>query len=630
MKILNIFSDRNFNVKLKTQLIASFLTMTLLIVSVISLLVYHSVMSILKTQSKEMVTRQFRQSEYNILNFRDQLEKMTGMLAINKDVQSFIGQSDAPDEATRLSEAQVVIKSLDKILSTYPYVDSISLYRRNGEALFDSGSGSWYREDARDVSPFYSSAVYDRIVRQGNGFLWDGQMDSTQFRLADRAYPDERAVPYVTVVRNVYLLGRVNQSAVIAVNVKQSEFGSIFNGDSGDVKNVQYLINADGIRISQSDSGEIGSRAELADRIDPAMTNGSFAIRSGDQTKQITYYRIGGTGWTLISEMPEAEFIRNILALRQLILVAGAVGGVLALLLSAYWIYRITKPFNHLVHAMREMEKGHLGVMLDETPSTELGIIGRRFNKMSQSIEELIEENKAIEKDKRKLEMEALQSQINPHFLYNALNTIKWIAMVRKELSIVDSITTLGNMLRTIYKDRSLTVPLQTELAYIENYLKIMNARYGEGVEVSIRVPEELRDCRIIRFILQPIVENAFIHGMTSKSYQGTISITARRDGDDLIVAIADNGTGIPEKRLALLRESLLASAVGSAPPSLPGGSIGLANVNRRIRMQYGKGYGLAIESRAGSGTEVSVRVPAIAASKEKEGASGNGGDYRE
>lgn len=143
--------------------------------------------------------------------------------------------------------------------------------------------------------------------------------------------------------------------------------------------------------------------------------------------------------------------------------------------------------------------------------------------------------------------METLQSQINPHFLYNALNTIKWVAMVRKAVSIVDSITTLGNMLRTIYKDRSLTVPLQTEVEYIENYLKIMNARYGEGVVVSIRVPDELRGCQIIRFILQPIVENAFAHGMTSKSYQGTISITARREGDDLIVAISDNGTGIPE-----------------------------------------------------------------------------------
>jgi two-component system sensor histidine kinase YesM len=621
MRMSRIWNDRSFNVKLKTQLIASFLAMTFVIVSVITLLVYHSVLTILKKQSEEMVTRQFRQSEYNILNFRDQLEKMAGLLAINKDVQSFIGQPDAPDEATRLSEAQEVIKALDSILSTYPYLESVSLYSQTGEALYDSAGGSWYRRDASEVSPFFSSGLYDRIVRQGNGFQWEGQTDSSLFRLSDRAYPNEDPVPYVTVVRNVFVLGRVNQSAVIAVNVKQTEFGSIFGSDAYAVKNTQYVINADGIRISQSDSGAIGSKAELADRLDPAKKNGSFTVQSGSRSKQVTYYRIGKTGWTLINETPEAEFVSNILALRQLILVAVAISILLALILSFYWIYRITRPFNHLVHAMSQMEKGNLGIVLDETPSTELGLIGRRFNKMSLSIEELIEQNKAIEEDKRKLEMEALQSQINPHFLYNALNTIKWVAMVRKELSIVDSITTLGNMLRSIYKDRSLTVPLQTEVEYIENYLKIMNARYGEGVQVSITIPEDLRGCQIIRFIMQPIVENAFVHGMTSKSYRGTIAITAYRNEDDLIVAISDNGMGIPADRLALIQESLNEGC--SATSSLPGGSICLTNVNRRIWMQYGKGYGLTLDSSADNGTEVRIRVPATVEAEENGSESG-------
>src|SRR3979490_3400618 len=116
MRMLKILNDRNFTVRLKTQLIASFLAMTFVIVSVISILVYNSVLSILKKQSEEMVTRQFSQSEYNIVNFRDQLEKMAGLLAINKDVQSFIGQPDAQDEATRLITAQVVIKAMDSIL----------------------------------------------------------------------------------------------------------------------------------------------------------------------------------------------------------------------------------------------------------------------------------------------------------------------------------------------------------------------------------------------------------------------------------------------------------------------------------------------------------------------------------
>jgi two-component system sensor histidine kinase YesM len=611
MKMLKILSDHNFTVRLKTQLIASFLAMTFVIVSVISILVYNSVLSILKKQSEEMVTRQFRQSEYNIINFRDQLEKMAGLLAINKDVQSFIGQPDAEDEATRLIAAHEVIKAMDSILGTYPYVHSIALYSRNGEALSDSVTGSWYSNDAKETSPFYSSALFEKISKKLYGFLWDGNTNSSLFDLLDRTYPNEIPIPYITVVRNVTVLGSVNFSAVLVVNVRQSEFGSIYNGSNGnDNKSSPYLIDAEGIIISHSDLSLIGSKVPLAERINLTLPNGSFTLQSGGHSKQVTYYQIGKTGWTLINETPETEFIRNILTLRQLIGVAVALSILLALFLSFYWIYRITRPFNHLVNAMREMEKGNVGILLDETPSTELGFIGRRFNKMSLSIEELIEENKTIEEEKRKLEMEALQSQINPHFLYNALNTIKWVAMVRKEMSIVDGITTLGNMLRSIYKDRSLMMTLHEEIDYIENYLKIMNARYGEGVHVSIIIPEELRGHKIIRFILQPIVENAFVHGMNSKNYLGTITVAASRSGDDIIITVSDNGTGIPEERLATIRDYL--NSGDSAPQLSLGGSIGLANVNRRIQIQYGKRYGITINSFADGGTEVRIRVPAI------------------
>ncbi|MFC6547299.1 sensor histidine kinase [Cohnella cellulosilytica] len=612
--MLKILTDRNFNLKLKTQLIASFLAMTILIVSALSFAVYHSVLSILKEKSEQSVTGQFRQSEYNILSFRDQLEKMMGLLAINNDIQSFVSQPDYPDEASRLNAARQIIKTLDVILSTYPYVYSISLYNRNGEAVSVTVNSSWYSKDASRSSPFYASALYERISRKSNGFLWDGQADSSLFGLAERVYPSDRPIPYMTAVRNVNALGRVNLSAVLAVNVRQEEFVSIYNSSEGrEGAGSPYLIDGDGIRISDVDSRLIGEGSPFLDRLDQAGSNGSFMLPIGGRTQQVTYYRVGQTDWTLINETPEAEFVLNTLNLRKLIGIAVAFSILFALLLSVYWIYRITRPFNHLVHAMREMEHGNLGIVLDETPSTELGIIGRRFNKMSMSIGELIEQNRTIEEEKRALELEALQSQINPHFLYNALNTIKWVAMVRKELSIVDSITTLGNMLRAIYKDRSPFITLQDEVEYVHNYLKIMNARYGEGVRVSLTVPDELKACKIIRFMLQPIVENAFVHGMTSKNYQGAIRIAAARAGEDMIIAVSDNGTGMTEERLHAIRESLVTGEAALHPSHGRSAGIGLANVNRRIRMHYGRAYGLSIHSGADEGTRVEIRVPASA-----------------
>lgn len=607
MRMPNIFTNRNFTVKLKTQLIASFLFMTVLIVSVVSVLVYNSVLSILKKQSKEQIIQQFRQSEYNINNFRDQMEKIAGVLAINHDVQSFINIVDNPAESARIVAAKEVIKSLDGILSMYPYVYSISIYRRDGEALSNTVRGSWYRKNAMQISPFYSSAIYDRMSKNNYGLQWDGQGDSTLFNISDRVYPNEAPIPLMSIVRKVNLLGNVNHSAVLVISVKQTDFGAIYQNERSEDEGAKYIIDANNTIISNSEQRLIGSKVYQIDR---SQRNGSFTSKNGNRSKQITYYQIGGTDWTLVNETPEMEFIRNILTLRQLIGIVMVLSILLAFILSYYWIYRITKPLHHLVFAMREMEKGNLGVILNETPSTELGIIGRRFNKMSLSIEELIEKNKIIEEEKRMLELEALQSQINPHFLYNALNTLKWVAMVRKESSIVDGITTLGNMLRSIYKEKSLMMTLQDEVAYIENYLKIMNARYGEGLHVSIQIPDELLPYKIIRFILQPIVENSIVHGMNSKSYLGTITIAAYRSGEVIMISVSDNGAGIPQDRLATVRDYLYNGAYSQQ--NSPYGGTGLANVNRRIKLQYGDAYGLTINSDPDAGTEVIVRVPAI------------------
>jgi two-component system sensor histidine kinase YesM len=607
MKIIRIFTDRNFNIKLKTQLMASFLIMILCIIGIFSLVIYNSVLGILKQQSEELVIRQFRQSEYNILNVKEEMEKVAELLTINKDIQSFVDYPSQLNQAERVSLASEVIKSFDGILNMYPYAYSISLYNRNGEALSTTGSSSWYSTDKGDI-PFFSSELYNKIVSKGFGFLWDGHNKASLFETVNRNYSFNSDIPLMTMVRNVNLLGRSNKSTVLVINVLHSKFSTIYTGDWNN-KGSQYLIDNEGMIVSSLDASSIGASVKFASQIDSAKMYGSFDYNDRSQSTQITYYRIDGTDWTLVSETLETEFIRNASILKKNISILVVVSIVLAFLLSLYWIYRITKPLTHLVHAMREMEKGKMGVVLDETPSTELGMIGKQFNKMSLSIEDLIEENREIEALKRQHEIEALQFQINPHFLYNSLNTIKWIAIVRQEPSIVDGITTLGNMLRSIYKENSLFTPLQEELNYLENYLKIMNIRFGEGVAVHFEIPEELLAHKIIRFILQPIVENAFEHGMSSISYMGSITIFAEQHGEDLFITVADNGRGMKEERLDEIRSLL---KMNLSTNSSTHGGVGLSNVSRRIKMQYGVDYGLSILSEVDKGTRVVINIPVI------------------
>lgn len=607
MKLFNIFIDRNLHPKLKTQLILSFIGMNAIILSIISISVYFGVLGILKSQSEEMVTQQSRQAEFNLTGYREQIENVAGMIAINSDVQNFINADGNRELPTRVTYANDIIKQFDGIISTYNFIDSIYLYCPNGEALSTSYSGCWYRQDALTKCAFYSTKLYREILEKGYGSIWEGGYSAGDFEVNDYNSLSS-GTPYITMIRNISFLSSSRQKAVVVVNLKQNSVISIYNGITGEKRTDKYMIKSDGTVISNTETKLIGSRVDFVEKINAGGKHGSFRIERDDVPKQVTYYKLSNTGWVLINEIPESDFIDNILTLKRIVLGVFAISLVFALLLSTYWIYRITKPFNHLTEAMKKMGGGDIGILLDENPKNELGLIGKRFNKMSKNIEELMEKNLAIEEEKRKLEMEALQAQINPHFLYNALNTLKWIAVIKNETGIADGMTSLGSMLRPIFKDRSLTVTINDEVEYIKNYLAIMNIRYGEGVQVLFDIPDDLKELTILRFILQPVVENSFLHGMTSRNYVGVITIRARKDNGDVKIIVEDNGTGIREEKLEEIRTSLAGS--GS-----PGGSIGLLNVHRRIKIQYGEPYGLDIANTgdgADSGARVTITIPAV------------------
>ena len=199
--------------------------------------------------------------------------------------------------------------------------------------------------------------------------------------------------------------------------------------------------------------------------------------------------------------------------------------------------------------------------------------------------------------------MDLLQSQVNPHFLYNTLNSVYWMAVVQKNTGIEKMVKSLVNLLKNISKGVSDKIPLSEELALLDDYVSIQSIRYMGAFEYRCRVPEELLQYRIIKFTLQPLVENAIFHGVAPKGSFGVITVDAFEEADFLVLTITDDGVGMTQERAA----ALLASGERVAQGSMTG--IGLGNVNRRLKLAYGKGAGLAIESVPGEYTKVSVRI---------------------
>lgn len=244
-----------------------------------------------------------------------------------------------------------------------------------------------------------------------------------------------------------------------------------------------------------------------------------------------------------------------------------------------------------------------------EKPRSEMGEIGARLNELGLGFQQLLSEAIALHDERAKIEMDLLQSQVNPHFLYNTLNSVHWMAVVQKNTGIEKMVKSLVSLLKNISKGVSDKIALAEELALLDDYVSIQSIRYMGAFEYRCQVPEELRKYRIIKFTLQPLVENAIFHGVAPKGSFGVITVDAFEEEGFLVITIADDGVGMTAQRAS----ELLASKERVDRGSMTG--IGLGNVDRRLKLAYGKGAGLAIDSVPGEHTKVSVRIP-----KEEEG----------
>ena len=277
----------------------------------------------------------------------------------------------------------------------------------------------------------------------------------------------------------------------------------------------------------------------------------------------------------------------------------------LLVVLIYYFINRITRPVGQLHAAAEKVRTGDFDVEVDIHTNDELEILGDSFNSMVQDLQNLLEESVEHEKNIREMEINRLMLQINPHFIYNTLNSIVYMAQMKGDNDIVKFanafISLLQDTLR-VEKD-SIYISMRQEVKNIRNYLTIQEYRYPDRFQTDYQIDEDVLDCEVPNVLIQPIVENAIFHGLAGKIKPGRLCIEARREEECLVIRVVDDGIGMSRDKV----EELLTS-----DEEIKGKmrTIGVANVSRRIAEIYGDGYGLQIVSEEGVGTRVTVTIP--------------------
>ena len=263
---------------------------------------------------------------------------------------------------------------------------------------------------------------------------------------------------------------------------------------------------------------------------------------------------------------------------------------------------RITRRVSLLSLAMEKVQLGNLETSLSLSGKDEISQLSRHFNLMVDRIKGLMDEVIVTQREKRQRELQVLQAQINPHFIYNTLDTIQWKALEYGAQDLADLILALSSFFRISLSKGEEKITLGRELAHVRSYLEIQHYRYSDILKYELDVQEDLMEAKLPKIIIQPLVENAIYHGIKPKLTGGIIRISARRVQEDLVIQVEDDGVGMNEWKLKELESRLLSEK--------PQGSYGLYNVSERIRLYYGPSYGINIESDISQGTSVTLRLP--------------------
>lgn len=589
----------SFGGRLKTQLVITFMVIIIVVLGGMSLFIYKRVEKVVEKQSADITQQYFRQNEYNISSFAAEMNNILLSLTQKKEIASYI-RTGWQEDFDVVMNANDIFDEFTRIMGNYDYLESIFVYGDNGVVIGCNDKEHIVIRTRDKEQAFYDSGMYEKAIEDPWGFLWYGIYDSDDFA-GSETMKKEPAVSHITLVGSVNVVGR--HTACVVLNMKEEVLANMITYSDESRKRESFLIDESGFIVVHQDGDKLGS-GFVFEGSGEQPAEGYFM----QEDMQINFRKLqGGIPWTLISEVPVSVLYKDIYSLRKWFLFTLFFALLASFFVSTYWLYRLTRPLDRLREAMFQMEKGNLGLQLEEGSKNELGMLGRQFNKMSHSIRELVWQIQKVEKEKRLMEKEALQAQINPHFLFNTLSTVKYMAMIVKANTIVECVTAFGNFLVPIYKDKNDTWQVEKEIHYIENYVKIMNYRFGGGISVTYECPEEMEKFFILKFALQPLVENAIQHGFKEWEGKGTIHITFRKEGEELAVMVEDDGHGMEAGDMERLREKINTYGRENTGGE---GHIGLGNVHRRLKLFYGEKYGITLDGKLGEGMKVCISLP--------------------
>lgn len=449
------------------------------------------------------------------------------------------------------------------------------------------------------LSTYNYSQQYDRIIanasKAGNFSInFKEEYDQKIYLLIVGNSTFEQSNPYADIESGRAIITDLMNNTTLEDNKRRAQ--SILNM-LGNLDKYTHRIQDNKLRIKQ----ELGA-VDLYNETISVWENDVQSVTSLIQSAVLEYSYYETKEMENLRQAMSASLGENLFISMTIFLILLTV----SLILSVVIPNSIAKPINELSIVTNQVAGGNLTARVKEVHGAEVGQLGVSLNSMIEKIQQLLHTVEVEQTHLREAELELLQAQINPHFLYNTLDTIIWLTESGKTQDVVDIVRSLSDFFRTSLNHGNGMFTLHEEERHVRSYMQIQQVRYQDILDYEVNIPEELKDAVIPKITLQPLVENALYHGIKNRRGKGLISIGAYCEGKDIVIFVKDNGIGVMENQLEEVRKRIERRTDGETKHE----SYGLFNVNERIKLKFGKGYGLSITSVYGEGTCVYVRVP--------------------
>ncbi|WP_238917132.1 sensor histidine kinase [Clostridium sp. YIM B02555] len=585
-KLLNMI-EKYFKIKtIKNRFLAVMIILIIFPIPLIGIISFINSSNMIENNHKASYLLNLQKSselmDNNLKNTTNIMRSITSNENLRNELKSSNEVTEATDNYFPIQSVNVFSRIFREYTIDTTYIDSICLYDNDGRLYYFGTKFSG--------ATVLKNNPYDKI-KEKNWYKEAIKANGKEVILGYNILDEESREFSFSTVKLVRDVDTLNPIGLMIINVKENAFTKAFPNINPDSEEGTFLV-LDKNKNNNNNNSPIVFMNRNDEDIKKIVDN-SQEFNSSTLEKQgysVSSYTNDITGWEIVHIIKKSQLLKDTRLIGVYTAIVCLVTILFALILSIVFSNTINKPIKRLKRAISDVGKGKRDIT-EEFGDDEIGILGNQFKVMVKENLELNERITSSKLKQREAELKLLQAQINPHFLYNTLDSIYWLAKIKKVDDIADMAIALSDIFKLSLNKGSEITTVRNEIKQVQSYLIIQNLRYKDRFKVDIDIDDKIMDYEIIKLIIQPFIENAMIHGLEPKAGDGEINIIGKLEGDEIVFVIEDNGIGVEDINKF-------------------NSGYGIKNVQERIELYYGEEYGVTFESEINKGTIVTIKIP--------------------